>query len=164
LSGAERDALWDEAGRDNRAKAWQATVSLARAPGGPAYLLGRLEKQSTADEAKRIEKLIVDLDSDEFSVREKATEELEAIGPGVESAVKKALQKDPPFDMRRRLERVLERIDTHLPTPEALRPVRVVEALEVLGTTEARRTLEALVKGSSSAAAEAKAALERMSR
>jgi hypothetical protein len=85
------------------------------------------------------------------------------LGEQVEAALVKALADRPSLEARRRIERVLEVIRTTLP-PERLREVRAAEALEAIGTSEARRLLEELVRGAPEArlTREANASLDRL--
>jgi len=61
--------------------------------------------------AARATKLIADLDSAEFPVREAATQALEKIGPWAVPFIEKALKTDPSLETRQRLERILKRAD-----------------------------------------------------
>jgi hypothetical protein len=106
----------------------------------------------------------VDLASDEFAVREKATKELKRLGKAAEPALREALGKGPSLEVRKRAEEILEAIKNAAPEPEALRGPRAVEVLERAGTAEARKVLEALAGGDPEAALtrEAKGALQRL--
>jgi hypothetical protein len=100
-------------------------------------------------------------------VREKATQELDALGETAVDACRKALQGNPSIESRRRLERLLSKQirETGRPSPERLRILRALEVLERAGTVEARQFLTNLAKGASGAwlTREATAALERVS-
>jgi hypothetical protein len=114
---------------------------------------------------RHLRQWIADLDSDTFATREKATQELEKLGRAVEASLRAALAADPPLEAKRRLEALLDRLGTEAAlTPEQQRDVRAVRVLEVAGTPEAKKVLEALAKGSRSwwVVREAKAALERL--
>lgn len=63
------------------------------------------------DPAKKVDQLIKQLGSDEFSVREKATEELKKIGKPAEEALKLALKSDDP-EVRERARGVLDSFAT----------------------------------------------------
>jgi hypothetical protein len=114
--------------------------------------------------ATRIALWIADLDSDDFATRRDAARELEGIADLAESALRKVLQGTPTEELRRQATRLLERIATL--STERLRHVRAVEALEYMGTPEARKLLEVVAEGAPEArlTREAKAALERLNR
>jgi hypothetical protein len=131
------------------------------------FLTERLKAQPTPD-PRRIARLIADLDSNRFKVRQQATEELERLGPRAARALRKALQGQPTAEARTRLRRLLEQLEKPggplLPSIELV-GLRVLEALERAGTVEAQRTLEAVTHGTEDRwASEAKAALERLTR
>jgi len=70
-----------------------------------ALLMTTAARQDEA--AKKIDELIRQLGSEEFAVREKATEELKKIGKPAEEALKKALAADDP-EVRERVRAVLD--------------------------------------------------------
>jgi hypothetical protein len=88
----------------------------------------------------------------------KTSQELEKQGEEVEPALRKALLDGPPLEACLRIERILGRLDG-----EWLRTQRALEALELAGTSAARKVLEALAGGAPEArrTREAKAVLER---
>jgi RNA polymerase sigma factor (sigma-70 family) len=127
------------------------------------FLKDRLRSAELVD-AKQVARLIADLDADAFEVREKSTAELEKIGDGAEPALRKALAGKPSVEARRRIQRLLEKLDPNR-SPEQIRSLRALEVLERIGSPEAQRQLQALAKGAPGVrlTREAKAALERMS-
>jgi truncated hemoglobin YjbI len=114
--------------------------------------------------AEQIATWINDLDSDQFLVREKAGAELEKLGERTETALRKKLTEKASPELRRRIEQLLAKMGQL--TPDMLRALRAVEVLEHIGSSEARRVLEALATGAQSARldSEAKASLERLKR
>jgi hypothetical protein len=93
---------------------------------------------------------------------------LERLGDLVALACRKALDDRPSLDMRRRLERLLDRqaAEEQQPTGERLRLLRALEALELAGTPPARSALAALARGAPGAwlTQQARAARERLDR
>ena len=113
-------------------------------------------------EVKRLERLLHDLDSEEFDARERGTKEIEKLGEAARPAIEVALGRpDASPELRRRLERLQSLLA--VPTGEFLRELRALEVLERLGTPEARKHLEKLASGAAEACLtrEAKAALAR---
>jgi RNA polymerase sigma factor (sigma-70 family) len=140
-------------------RADEAMSKLARAPGQAVALLRRYCKPVARPDASRLARLIADLDSNRFKVREKAGAELEQLGAPAEPALRRALEARPSAEVRRRLEDLLLR---HHVTQ--VRGARSVELLEHLGSPDARDLLDTLARGAEDAALtrEARAALLRL--
>jgi hypothetical protein len=166
-SAEELEGLWADLGGADGARAYRAVWRLGAAgPRGAAFLEGRL-KDTPAPEEGRIARLVAGLDSEDFATREKASAALEALGAGAEPALRQALEGNPSAELRRRAQRLLQRLGptAERPSPGLLR-LRVVEALEANGTPEARKALAGLARdqAGSPLTAEAKAALGRLGR
>jgi hypothetical protein len=120
-------------------------------------------------DAARIRALIADLDSPRFANREAATTELMKLGRQVEDDAREALVQTTSAEVKQRLERVLDKLKVpavaELPADDA-RELRAVWALELAGTSEARKLLAdwAAAKVGSRLCDEAAAALRRMER
>src|SRR5260370_30049827 len=125
----------------------------------------RLRPASAAD-SNRVARLIVDLNHEEFQVREKAANELEQLHELAAPALEKALAARPPLEGRRRLEGLLKRVQHRQRPADTVRALRAVEVLEAINTPEARQQLKALSMGTPEAqlAKDAKAALERLTK
>ena len=117
-------------------------------------------------DAKRVERLIADLDDGRFQVREQATKELEALADRAAPALCKALAGDPSPEARRRLSSLRDRLEGGRLSAETVRQIRAVEALEFIGNAEARRLLDKLAAGPAETrlAQEAKAATVRLTK
>jgi hypothetical protein len=119
-------------------------------------------------DAERVARLIVDLESARFAARDKAREELEKLGERAATACSSALGQKPSPELRRRLERLLERQEQEriTPSPERLRVLRALEALELTGTPDAGQLLQKLADGAPEAhvTQEAGVAVERLQR
>jgi RNA polymerase sigma factor (sigma-70 family) len=167
LRSGQAEALWDDLASDDAGKAYRAVVALSAAPKDAVALLKERLKPVAAADAPRVAKLIADLDSDTFDVREKAAKELEPIAEQASDALRKALKGSPSAEVRRRVEALLAPQEFGgRQSPQVLRQVRAVEVLESAGTPEARQLLEALARGVAGArlTREARAALERLGR
>ncbi|HTU89812.1 MAG TPA: hypothetical protein VMF69_06935 [Gemmataceae bacterium] len=105
---------------------------------------------STAD---GISKLLADLDSDSFKLREAAVKRLKELGLQAEPALRAALAAKPSLEQRRRIEAILAALSEmpEKPAPEELRQLRALIVLERIGTPEARRLLDEAAKGPPSA-------------
>jgi hypothetical protein len=110
------------------------------------FIREHIRRRAAADE-QRIARLIADLDSPRFAERNAAGEALAELSNLAEPALRKRLEENPPLEVRRRLELLLERIERAVIPPGQLRGLRAVAALEWFGTAEARRVLEELEQG-----------------
>jgi hypothetical protein len=161
----EPESLWADLAGEDPHKAYRAVQGLAAAPvPAVAYLKDHLRPVPEV-EARRVERLLADLDRDDFEVREAAAKELTELGERAEPALRQALQETRSAEVRKRLEALLS-ASKGVPPRETLRALRAVWVLERVGTTEARRLLEALAKGAPGArqTIEAKEALARWPR
>ena len=121
-------------------------TALAATPGPTvAWLRSRLSPVAAPDD-KRLARLIADLDSDHFPVREQAAGELGLLGPVAEPALRQTLKGTPSAEVKRRLERLLAGRDAQV-LARLRRQQRVVQVLEYLGTVAARETLMGLAGG-----------------
>jgi RNA polymerase sigma factor (sigma-70 family) len=143
LTRQELDACWaDLAGKDVP-KAYRAVAAVAAAREAVPFLRERL-RPAQAVEPQSFATLIADLDSADFRAREQASAELEKLGLDAEVALQQVLKKKSSLEFRRRVERLLERMPT---SGEWLRDQRALEALELIGSAEARQMIDALAEG-----------------
>src|SRR5262249_57464734 len=97
----------------------------------PARSLPMLEKRLTSSRPgvvspTTLQRMVADLDSDEFEVREKATEELDRAGQQAQAALARLVSNPPSLEAKRRAQRLLARLEraalaphAPLPTPAA---------------------------------------------
>jgi hypothetical protein len=159
------EALWaDLAGADVR-QAQQAIGMLAAAKAQAVPFLQRHLQPVAAADPQRLRRLIADLDHEQFAERQAAARELERLGEMAAEALAQALQKEPTLEARRRLERLLARLDGPVPFPEQVRALRALVVLERACTAEARQLLQKLAQGAPQArlTQHAAAALKRLS-
>jgi hypothetical protein len=149
LSSRDLDARWTELADPDPARAYPAVYALAS---DPARSLPMLEKRLTTSRPGTVtqaglQKMIADLDSDEFEVREKASVDLDQAGQQAQAALVRLVSNPPSLEAKRRAQRLLARLDRAGVAPEALLALRSVQALEYIGTREARTVLEKLARG-----------------
>jgi RNA polymerase sigma factor (sigma-70 family) len=166
LTAREAEALWSDLAGSDAARAAAAVRGLARGPDLAVPFLRERLRPSAAPDAGRIHELIADLDSDPFSRRRRATEELTKLGELAGPALRRALDGEPAPEARRRIEELLGQVTEPGADPDRLRSLRALEVLERSGTPEARRLLESLARGAPEArlTQEAKASLQRLAR
>jgi WD40 repeat protein len=136
-------ACWTDLASADGAVAYRAVGALAGAPGQAEAFLKEQLRPPPAAEPRRVAALLAGLDSRRFAEREEAMRGLEQLGFWAEPALRAALAEKPSPEVRRRAEQLLEDMDR----PSWQRAARAVEALEHLGTAEARRVLEELAQG-----------------
>jgi RNA polymerase sigma factor (sigma-70 family) len=156
------ERLWDDLAGDSP-RAYRAIVALAAAPEKAVPFLGHQLRPATVD-AKKVARLIADLDHEQFAVREKAASELEEMTDVAEADLRETLQGKPSLEVRRRIENLLEKQEKGAIPAEQLRRLRAVEVLERVDSSAAREVLSAVAQGVSTArlTREAKASLERL--
>lgn len=156
------DSWWADLASDDAARACRAIGLLSTTPQSVAFLKDRL-RPATIDD-RRTARCLANLESDQFTVREQATQELEELADLAEPAMRQVLAQKPSLEFRQRVERLLQKVGKQQPTGEALRAWRALEVLEALGTPEARQVLEKLSRGAAAAqlTREAKSSLARL--
>ena len=164
LSAAQLQSLWRDLIDRDAGRAYRALWQIALSPKHALpFLAEHLRPASPLDKAQqqRVDRLLTDLDSEHFTVRQDAEAALEKLGLVVEPALRKALESKPSLEMRRRIETVLAKLAN-----ERLRITRALEALEHMNAPEARRLVEALANGAPRAwlTEEARAIRKRLDR
>jgi dipeptidyl aminopeptidase/acylaminoacyl peptidase len=149
---------------EDTAKAWQGMCALIRTPRQTADCLQTICLPAPPVNQGRIAQWLVDLDSDSFAVREKATAELRKLEDSAEPAIRRALTEKPSLEVRRRLQILLDCVATSALRPSHLQSSRSIEVLEHIGNSAAQKVLEGVAKGAPEArlTQEAKAALKRL--
>ena len=155
---------WADIASKDAARAFRARGALSAAPGAALRLSTAHLHPAQAADPHFLRRLLTDLESEQFAVRDKAQKELEDLGDLAESALRQTLERKPTLEVRRRVQAVLERLRGPVTRPELLQSLRAAAVLEDIGTPEARRLLEQLAKGAPEArlTREAKASLRRL--
>jgi hypothetical protein len=145
------DRCWDELASPDAKAAFQAMGEMMELPKETVVLMaGKLQPVPTV-EISIIEKLVGELDSDTFNLRQKATKELERLAGQARPALEKMLAKPPSAEAQSRAKKLLEQLDGPVTSPDELRIIRAVEVLERIGSPEARELLAKLAKGATAA-------------
>jgi hypothetical protein len=147
-------------------KAFAAMQTLAETGSDAVALLGNALQPVTIKVAPdEVDRLIENLGSDDFATRNAATTSLEQLEWSADKQLRQALASPKPtLEIRRRIERLLERLQAPVTAPDQLRALRGIEVLERIGTPDAKQVLERLAGGSPglTLTREAKAALARL--
>ena len=152
-STAERlsDTLWADLGSSDMTKViWAQQTLRANPEKAVALLQAHIHAVPELDTAAA-EKMIADLDGEDFAVRERAMNGLRNLERTAIPLLKKTQETTRSPEARRRLTQLL--IDAEQPrhSPEQLRHLRAVHCLGVLNTPSARRLLQTLAKGADDA-------------
>src|SRR5262245_23854510 len=163
---ADLEQLWRRLGAADAGEAQRAVLALAAVPGQAVPFLRERLRPATAarPDPQRVRRLLADLDSPKYAVRQQASAAVEDLGQAVLPALRAHLAANPSLEVRRRLERLIALIEQSPLTPSEVQAVRAVQVLERIGTPAARRVLRALARGAPQAplTEEAKEALERL--
>jgi HEAT repeat protein len=164
-SAAKLPSLWSDLAKADGAVAYRAIWCVAATPKEAVeFLRKRLQPIQDVD-PERIQRLIADLDSDKFSTREKAENDLAALGDSAESALREALAGQPSSEVSLRIRLLLRKL-VQPDNPERMRELRAIEVLELIGTPEAQDVLKRLARGAKGAqmTQAAKASLDRLAK
>jgi WD40 repeat protein len=160
--------LWKLLGEDDGRRAVWA-LALAPEQAVP-FLRKQVPPVPKAGDATRLRQMIADLDAVKFAARQRATVELEKLGPAAAPALRLALKENPSPELARRVQTLLEKLgpvrERTRSTPAEVQTLRAIEVLERAGTTEAREALRSIADGEPAArlTQEARAALARLDR
>lgn len=162
LTPRQLEECWTALADEDAGKAYQVVWKLAAASEQAVPFLQKQLPSVPRPDAETIARLIADLDSENFKVRQRATEELTKFGDAIIPDLRRALEGKPPLEKRRRVQQLLERASAW--TPRRLREHRAIQALEHIGTPAAKDVLRALADGAAETlpAQEAQAALRRL--
>jgi hypothetical protein len=162
---AELRQCWDALAPPDAARAYRAACALAVAPARAVPFLRQQLRPPDRVDPTRLARLVDDLGSDRFRIREAATRELERLRELAEPALRQALQGRLSLESRRRLERILNKVEAAADTGPRPRLARAVEVLEEIADPGARQLLRELAAGAPGAwlTRDARAALARLS-
>jgi RNA polymerase sigma factor (sigma-70 family) len=165
LTAKELGALWSRLGEAGSFEGRRQVARLARQPRDVVPFLAEQVRPASplnATERQEIDRLIRNLDDDDFAKREAAAKALDTLGGKAEAALRRTLAAKPSLDVVRRVERLLDKY-TQTVAAERTRTRRALEVLEHADTPEAWAVVERLAKGPANdwLTDEARAALAR---
>jgi len=159
--------LWvDLAATNDAGKAYRAIWTLTLMPEKSLPFLHEHVHAVASADPRVTARLIGELDSDKFAVREKAVQQLTELGEQAAADVRAALKQNLTLETHRRLEKVLKTLEAVPLSGDQLRLLRALEVLEMIGNDDCQTLLETLAKGTSEArlTKEAKATLDRLAK
>ncbi len=163
------DVLWHGLAAEDGVKAYEAIWRMADLGDESTALLAEklVPVTQAAADGDRIRELIDQLDDDDFSKRQRASQALVRLGSPVIAPLKEVLSDTPNAEVRFRAVRILREIGqrrSRLPL-EQVRRLRAVAVLEMIGSPAAELHLHRLAGGDDEArqTRHARAALRRIS-
>jgi hypothetical protein len=111
-------AAWKDLAGDNEARATRAALILARSPAETLALL-RTELHPVKADPKRVAQLLRELDSNNFTSREKAFEDLAYLGKYIKADLQKALAASGSAEVKKNIRKLLDAIARAEKKPEA---------------------------------------------
>ncbi len=134
-------------GSADAAQAQRGLEYLYRHPAEAVKQTGERMPAPAAVPAAALAQHVADLGSDDFPTREAAVKALEKVGGEASALLKQAVEKSPGAEVRKLAAELLGKIDAPAARPDDLKVLRAVEAMENLGTPEARAQLEKWAAG-----------------
>jgi RNA polymerase sigma factor (sigma-70 family) len=166
LTSNDLNELWSDLASEDAEKAYRAIWKLVPSGQQTVSFIREHLMPAVSIDSQRASRLIADFDNEQFAVRQKAFDELSTLGELAEPILRKKLEAKVSFEMRRRIETLLEKLRGPITSTENLQSLRAVEVLEHIGTPEALEVLETMSQGALEArlTQEAKASLERLAK
>jgi RNA polymerase sigma factor (sigma-70 family) len=158
------ESAWNDLAKRDAAESFQSEGRFLETPADAVkFIAERIKPVETLD-PKRVERLLADLDSNEFAVREAAQKALLGLDEQAIPFLEATLKSAPPLDIRLRVKRILEQKHGAAITSEQLRQIRAVMILERIGDGGAKNLLRRWAGGPVGAllTLEASAALNRL--
>jgi hypothetical protein len=164
LAPPELESMWSDLAGPTTSRTHRAVWMLASNPEKAIPFLRERVRPTPSVDPANIARLLGDLNSTQFTVRDKASRELRKLSETAEPAMRKVLDGNPSVELRRRVEELLKALAEWL--PEDLRALRAIEALEHMESPDAEKLLTALATGSPDArlTREAEASLKSVRR
>lgn len=161
----ELDDLWSDLLSSDGKRGGQAVRTLIAGSNLSVAFLKDRTPPATPINRQLLDQWLKDLGSSNFAKRAVATRELQKLDELAVPALQDRLSsRQLPTESRRRVEMLLEELAGRHLSPEQVRIVRIIEALEKIGTSESAQALEALAGGAAGAlkTRQAQASLERV--
>ena len=140
-------SLWEQLGHADPAKAYAAMDKLMAHPTKTVVFVRKNMKPVPAVDLARLQQLVGELNSANYTVRDKASRNLAQMDAQVIPTLEAALREAAAVEAKRRLTKIIEEVDAHKTAPASLRAVRAVEVLERIRNPEAIALLQSLSNG-----------------
>lgn len=144
LSEQELAQRWEDLRDNSGQRGAEAIRILAGAPDHSVPFLRKQLLPIPPVDPDRIKRLLSDLDSENFDVREEANTTLEKLSEAGEQLLRDAVSTTPSAEVRDRIRLLLRKLE---PSGERLRALRALQVLERIATPQAQKLLEELAQG-----------------
>jgi WD40 repeat protein len=139
LSPAELTKRWKDLGDEDASVAYDAIGRLASEPDQALPFLRKRLLPATPVTAEQVQRLLKQLDAEDFRVRERASQELLSLGYQVQATLRSLVEaKNTPPETGSRAERILSKLEQASPE---LRFYRAIAALEYMNSRPATALL-----------------------
>jgi hypothetical protein len=157
-------SAWNDLGADAADKSYQSEGKFFAAPADTIKFFAEKIKPAEVLDSKQMQRLLTDLGSENFAVRDAASKAIDRLDEQVVPYLEKALKTAQSLEHRVRVQRVIEQRQTAPPTATQLRQIRGVMVLERIGNDEAKTLLKRWASGPAGAllTSESAAALYRL--
>lgn len=154
------ETAWKNLAAADAGESFQSEGRFLAAPADAVKFLAEKIKPAEVLNPKQIQRLLADLESDVFAVREAALEALHGIDQQKTPYLEEVLKSGKSAEVRFRVKRILEAAITS----EQLRQIRAVMVLELIGNGESKNLLKTWAGGAAGAllTIEASLALKRL--
>lgn len=143
LTAVELSALWADMGNQDAEKADAAWKKLGAAGDNAVSFIGEQVRPIATPpfDAKRLDKLVAELDSDQFATRDRAMRDLLELGELAIVPLQRHLEKGLSLEASKRARSIIEKIGQPALTTERRRVLEAIDLLENLRTANALELL-----------------------
>jgi WD40 repeat protein len=141
------ESAWNDLAKRESAESFKSEGRFLAAPVDAVKFLAEQMKPVKALDPMRVKRLLTDLDSSEFAVREAASKALAGLDEQATPYLEDKLKNAAPLEVRLRVKRILEEHRRRAIPPEQLRQIRAVMILERIGDSEAKDLLKHWASG-----------------
>jgi RNA polymerase sigma factor (sigma-70 family) len=158
------ESAWNDLAAKEAGNSFRSAGRFLAAPADTVKMFAAKTQPVAALDPKRMQRLLADLDSEEFAVREAATKALDGLDQQARPYLEATLKSAISIEFRTRVQRILQRQQEAALTPEELRQTRAVMVLELIGDGAAKSLLQRWAGGPAGAllTGEASQALKRL--
>jgi len=121
--GTSPDDLWADLASADEATVTRAVLALSKTPAATLTFLKENLPAVKAD-PQRVNRLIADLDSNQFTRRQQAADQLEYLGKYIKDDLEKAQAAAQGIEMKQRLQQLADRLPRPVEEPKAQPPLR----------------------------------------
>jgi RNA polymerase sigma factor (sigma-70 family) len=163
-AAATLESAWNDLAKRESAESFRSEGRFLAAPADAVKFLAEHMKPVKALDSRRVKRLLADLGSDKFAVREAASHALAGLDEQATPYLEETLKRPESLEVHIRVRRILEKRRGVAITAEQIRQIRAVMVLERIGDGAAKDLLRRWASGPAGArlTMEAAAALKRL--